>query len=101
MGPLRLKLLSSHGGPRLPQAVGVPITLQHRFLPQVDPHDLMQLPLGVHQVGQDTPQGLSTGLGCAIDGHAGHPPEVGHVHLSNSAECVWGDEVVRPQGALS
>lgn len=39
---------------------------------------------------------LSTGLGCAIDGHAGHPPEVGHVHLSNSAECIWGDEIVRP-----
>lgn len=39
---------------------------------------------------------LGAGLGCAIDRHAGHPPEVGHVHLSDGAECVRGDEVVRP-----
>lgn len=39
---------------------------------------------------------LGAGLGCAIDGHAGHPPEVGHIHLSDSAECVRGDQIVLP-----
>lgn len=36
----------------------MPITLQHSLLPQVDPNDLLQLPLGISQVGQGTPQGL-------------------------------------------
>lgn len=42
------------------------------------------------------PQGghLGTGLGHAIDGQTGHPAEVGHVHLSDGAECIWGDEVI-------
>lgn len=57
-GRPHLKLVRGHGGPRPPQAVGVPVTLQHGLLPQVDPHDMLQLPLGIGQVGQDTPQGL-------------------------------------------
>lgn len=45
---------------------------------------------------QADPGHLGTGLGCAIDGHSGHPPEVGHIHLSDGAQCIWGDEVIRP-----
>ena len=39
---------------------------------------------------------LGAGLGRAVDGHAGHPPEVGHIHLSDSAERVRGDQIVLP-----
>lgn len=99
------------------------VTLQHSLLPQVDPNDLPQLPLGVGQVGQDTSQGLGNrravgerallsppppqewtqapwgghlgaGLGHAIDGHTGHPPKVRHIHLSDGAEGIRGDKII-------
>lgn len=38
---------------------------------------------------------LGAGLGCAIDGHTGDPPEVGHVHLSEGAQSIRRHEVIR------
>jgi len=95
-----LQLLGRGGGhrdqllqvPGLPQRIDLLIPLQDGFFPEVDPNDAGVLPLGVHQVAQDTSQGLGEEVAKG-DRRAGRPlqatlPAAGCMLLTLELGCA-------------